>query len=117
MGLILWIDHNTFATSLIEKVFKKKLLPFYTLNNVDDFAYLVNDLNPVLIVLDGETLEKNPEAFKSQYQASPKMQSLPFLLLEPKGDMSFIQNQIGELKRPFDPFELPQIISKLMTSN
>jgi len=106
MGLVLWIDHNTFATSLIERAFKKKSMPFYTLASVDDFAYLVEDLNPVLIVLDGETYEKNASAFIKQYEGSEKMQKLPFILLEPKRDFGFIKNKLGELNKPLEPFKL-----------
>jgi len=117
MGLIFWIDQNTFATSLIERVFKKKQLPFYTLPSVEDFSYLVDDLGPVLIVLDGETYQKNPDAFLKQYEASPKMQEIPFILLEPKGDMGFIKKKIGELKKPVEPFELPEVLAKIFTAN
>ena len=117
MGLVLWIDHNTFATSLIEKVFKKKELPFYTIDSVKDFAYLVDDLAPVLIVLDGETFSQHPELFKQQYSASAKMQSLPFLILDGKGDLSFVKNKIGELKKPLEPFEMPETIAKFLSAN
>lgn len=117
MGLVLWIDQNTFATSLIEKVFKKKALPFYTIDSVKDFAYLVDDLAPTLIVLDGETFSKNPEAFKEQYSGSAKMQELPFLILEGKGDLSFLKNKIGELKKPLEPFDLPETIAKFLSAN
>lgn len=117
MGLILWIDQNTFATSLIERVFKKKALPFYTIESVEDFSYLVDDLNPVAMVLDGATFNKNPERFLQQYQNSPKMLSLPFILLDFDGDSSFIQNKIGELKRPLEPFELPEVLSKILKYN
>lgn len=117
MGLILWIDHNSFATGLIERVFKKRNLPFYTLESVDDFSYLVDDLGPALIVLDGETLARNPEAFQKQYQASIKMQGIPFILLEECGDMSFIKNRVGEIKKPLDPFEIPDQIQKMMSAN
>lgn len=117
MGLVLWIDQNKFATSLIERVFKKKALPFYTIDSVKDFAYLVEDLNPAVIVLDGETFNQNPEAFKLQYASSPKMQGLPFILLEPQGDLDFVKNKIGELKRPLEPFEMPDLILKIFGTN
>ena len=117
MGLILWIDHNTFATSLIEKVFKKRSLPFYTINSVDDFSYLVDDLNPAVIVLDGETFAKNSPVFLKQYENSTKMQSLPFILLEPKSDFGFLKHRIGELKKPLEPFELPELLMKIVSAN
>lgn len=117
MGLILWIDHNTFATSLIERVFKKRDFPFYSINSVDDFSYLVDDLHPVLIVLDEETFSKNAEVFLKQYENSPKMQALPFILLDPKSDFSFLKNKIGELRKPLEPFELPEVLKKMLSVN
>lgn len=117
MGLVLWIDHNMFTTSLVEKVFKKRSLPFYSISSVEDFSYLVDDINPSLIVLDGETFSKNPEVFLSQYKNSLKMQSLPFILLEPKSDFNFLKNVIGELKKPLEPFELPEILEKMASAN
>ncbi|MBA2404335.1 MAG: hypothetical protein H0V66_06155 [Bdellovibrionales bacterium] len=117
MGLILWIDHNTFATSLIEKVFKKKALPFYSLNKLDDFAYLIEDLNPALIILDGETFKANADIFLKQYNGSEKMQALPFILLEAEGDFGFIKNIIGELKKPLEPFDLPELLSKMVSAH
>jgi chemotaxis response regulator CheB len=115
MGLVLWIDHNTFATSLIERAFKKKSLPFYTLTSVDDFAYLVEDLNPALIVLDGETYDMNAAAFLKQYEGSEKMQKLPFVLLEPKSDFGFIKKKLGELKKPLEPFKLPDQLTAMIS--
>jgi hypothetical protein len=117
MGLILWIDMNTFATGLLERVFKKKSLPFYTLDRVEGFSYLVDDLRPVLIVLDGETFLKNPQGFMDQYQQSPMMQKTPFILLDPKSDFSFLTNKIAEIQRPIDPFEIPALIEKLLKGN
>jgi hypothetical protein len=117
MGLILWIDMNTFATGLLERAFKKKSLPFYTLDRVEGFSYLVDDLRPVLIVLDGDTFLKNPQAFLDQYDQSPVMQKTPFILLDPKSDFTFIKNKLAEIKRPIDPFAIPTLIEKLLKGN
>ena len=117
MGLVLWIDQNTFATSLFERVFKKKGLPFYTLTSVDDFSYLVDDLHPALIVLDYETYIKNPDALKRQYSESAKMKSIPFILIEPKEQLEFLENKIGEIKRPIEAFELPEMLNKFLSSH
>jgi hypothetical protein len=45
------------------------------------------------------------------------MQSLPFILLEPKSDFNFLKNVIGELKKPLEPFELPEILEKMASAN
>ena len=115
MGLILWIDQNSFATELLEKVFKKKSMPFYSLNHLNDFSYLVDDLRPQLVVLDGETFASNPSGFLEQYAKSQLMQQLPFVLISPKSDFSFLKNKIGEISKPFDPFEIPDLLLKFST--
>ena len=115
MGLILWIDQNTFATSLLEKVFKKKDLPFYTLPNASDFTYLVEDLNPILIVMDTKTALSHLESFKAQYQTSQKLQSLPFVWVDGQSqDLDFVKNVVGKIERPFDPFEIPETLRKFL---
>lgn len=116
MGLVLWIDQNTFATGLLEKVFKKKNLPFYTLESVDDFLYLIEDIKPKLIVLDRQTFRANPEAFKRQYQ-SEVLKSLPFVLIDPDESLGFIATVVGQIRKPFDPFKIPEILSRFQHLN
>lgn len=117
MGLILWIDQNKFASALVERAFKKLHLPFYSIDSVQDFSYLVEDLNPQVIVLDGTTVSRNYSVFREQYLKSPKMQETHFIFLEPEGDLSFISKKIGEIQRPFDPFEIPKQISNMIGLN
>lgn len=114
MGLVLWIDQNTFASSLVEKVFKKKGLPFYTISSVNDFLYLINDLNPEVVVIDSLTVLENLGPFKAQYNS---MRKLPVITIDHKSDLDFLENRIGEIKRPFDPFKVPEIISNFLKIN
>ncbi len=116
MGLILWIDQNSFATGLLEKVFKQKNLPFYTLASVDDFLYLIEDLKPQLIVLDGPTAKASLELFKKQY-ASQSLNQLPFVVVDMDEDLNFIGNIIGKIKRPFDPFKIPETLKSFQNIN
>ncbi len=112
MGLILWIDENRFATSLLEKVFKQKDLSFYTLDNVNDFSFLVDDLKPEIIVLDTATALKNKEAFKKQFEANSRLKETPFITIGSDSDFTFLK-KMGEIKRPFDPYLIPETILKL----
>ena len=114
MGLVLWIDANTFATELLEKIFKKKALPFYTIPNVQDFVYIVEDLRPEVIVLDTKTAIENLEAFKGQYSS---IKHLPFILVDHNNELPFIEKVRGEFKRPFDPFQVPQMINQILQPN
>ena len=117
MGLVLWIDQNTFATGLLEKVFKKKNLPFYTLPSASDFVYLVNDLRPELIVLDTKTAIADLSAFKAQFEGSEFLQSLPFILIDETPELAFINKVVGHINRPFDPFLVPDMLKNLLNAN
>jgi hypothetical protein len=115
MGLILWIDANTFATGLLEKVFKDQGFSFYCLENVNDFSYLVEDLRPSVLVLDYKTYENGVHRFNEQYQGSELLKNIPFIIIDGSHEDLGISNIIGHLKRPFDPFELPHQIKKMLT--
>jgi chemotaxis response regulator CheB len=114
VGLVLWIDQNTFATGLLEKVFKKKALPFYTIPNAQDFVYLVEDLKPEVIVLDTKTALDGLEAFKGQYEG---IKHLPIILIDDNHELPFVENVRGHIKRPFDPFQVPQILNQILKAN
>jgi DNA-binding NtrC family response regulator len=114
MGLVLWIDQNTFATGLLEKVFKKKNLPFYTLESAEDFSYLVDDLRPELVVLDHQTALNHLTALQHQYAASPRLQQLPFVIIG--GEFPFIKKTVGKINRPFDPFVIPEELQKILAA-
>lgn len=118
MGLVLWIDENTFASSLLEKVFKKEELPFYTLNSAADFSYLVDDLKPVLLVLDGETATKYADQLRAQYESSENLRSLPVVWVGSSASgLDFISKTLGVIERPFDPFEIPSLLKKMTNLN
>lgn len=111
--MVLWIDQNDVATKLFERVFKDKGFSFYTLTSVGDFSYLIADLNPSLIVLDAQTALKDLAALERQYFETNAFSGKPVLLVDPLPGLEFIQNVIGELKRPIDPFTLPEILNKM----
>ena len=113
MGLVLWIDQNTFATSLVEKVFKKKNLSFYSLASAQDFTYLVQDLKPELLVLDSETALHFKDALEKQFADCEYLRALPVVMIDEMGEFPYIKNTIGVIKRPFDPFQIPDILKKI----
>jgi DNA-binding NtrC family response regulator len=117
MGLVLWIDGNTFATGLLEKVFKSKHLPFYTLSDVKDFLYLIDDLRPELLVLDALTVKNEEEKFIKQFELSESLRSLPVVVIGDEDDLPYVRNKVGFLKRPFDPFKVPDVLHGLIRSH
>ena len=114
MGLVLWIDQNTFATSLIERVFKKHGLGFYSLASAKDFAYLVDDLKPEVIVLDFSTATKDLEILRKEYLESSILQQSAFIFLDGHEGLEFIQNNRGQIQRPIDPFKIPALLQKML---
>lgn len=117
MGLVLWIDQNTVSASLVERVFKRRGLAFYSLTKIDHFSYLIEDLRPSVIVLDGATFRDHQELILSQYQASSLMQELPVVLLEPQENMDWIKNKLGSISKPFDPFQIPDLLARILSTN
>ncbi len=114
MNLVLWIDENTFATTLLEKAFKGQNLAFYSLDHANDFIYLVEDLKPRLIVLDAKTALSQLGSLKQQYESSETLKNLPFIMIDDILELSFIENKIGEIHRPFDPFKIPGMLHEWM---
>lgn len=106
MGLIFWIDENTFATSLVEKALKSQGMDFYTVANARDFAYLIQDLKPAFVVVNSATALKNIEAFQRQYEETQGFFGSPVVILGDTEPFSFVTNPIRKLERPFDPFKL-----------
>ena len=112
MGLVLWIDQNEFASNLVERVFKKKGLAFYTIPRPLDFIYLVDDLKPSVVVLDGETILKDLVKFQTQYASSENLRKTPTIIIGSWADLDFIEKKQGILTRPFDPFTIPAFIQE-----
>lgn len=117
MGLVLWIDVNTFATGLIEKVFKKKNLEFYALSSAKDFAYLIEDLKPALLVIDAKTALDSLERFRAQYEQTSGFAGIPVVILDHQPGLEFIQNRSMHLKRPLDPFEVAEVLNKFLAES
>jgi len=114
-GLVLWIDGNEFSTKLVEKVFKQNGLSFYALSSVSDFAYLIEDLSPSLIVVDAQTALNDKERFLAQYQATQGFKSIPVVIIDPVAGLEFLESRVGQILRPFDPFSIPKQLGKLET--
>jgi hypothetical protein len=114
MDLIFWVDANTFATSLIEKVFKKKDIPFYCVADARDFIYLIEDLNPSVLVFDAQTLLNDLASVRNQYEKSNGFKGKPVIILGPMAGLEFIENKVGELEIPIDPFKVYHQIKKII---
>jgi hypothetical protein len=117
VGLVFWIDQNTFATDLLAKIFSRKNIPFYTLESAEDFAFLIEDLKPEVLVLDHATAIASLDRLKAQYGESERLYHLPVILIGGGAQLEFITNRLGEFNRSLDPFSVPEIISKMISSH
>jgi hypothetical protein len=113
VGLVLWIDQNKVSTILLEKVFKNRGLGFYVLSSVNDFAYLIKELNPSVIVVDAQTAIKDLDIFRSQYEQTEGFWNVPVIVLNFSPELQFIKNLAGEIKHPIDPFSIPDQLNKM----
>lgn len=114
MGLILWIDKNSFSASLIAKVFKSRGLEFYHLSDARDFAYLVEDLKPALIVIDAQTATDDLAALERQYQENSAVQNSSYVVIGEWEKLGFIQKKVGQLPRVLEPFEVPDALNRFL---
>ncbi len=117
MGLVLWIDSNTFATGLLERVFKQRGLPFYALETAADFNYLIEDLRPDLLVIDTATARAHTDALRLQHDASAAFRALPVITIDGGAEFDFLDKRIGQIDRPFDPFKIPDILQSMLQQN
>jgi hypothetical protein len=114
VGLVFWIDKNAFSTAFVEKVFKKQNLEFYSLLNVSDFGYLIDDLKPAVIVLDEQTALDQIDLFNKQFSASETMQKTPFILIDERGQLKDLR-KVGNIERPIDPFAMPKVVEEILS--
>lgn len=108
--MVLWIDGNTFAADLIQRVFKSRSLPFYTIPDVRDFAYLVEDLLPELIVIDGDTARKDLGLLREQYERTEALRRARFVVIGSWEGLDFIEGKKGPISRELDPFKVPELL-------
>ncbi|HXH32472.1 MAG TPA: hypothetical protein VNJ01_16855 [Bacteriovoracaceae bacterium] len=117
MGLVLWIDQNTFVSDLVERVFKQENLPFYSLGEFEDFTYLIDDLKPTVIVLDLVTAVAHAEVLGKQYHACEALRSTPVITIGSGDPPEFVKVISGKIDKPFNPFELPKRIAEILKTN
>ena len=55
---IIYINQNKFTCEFVEKLCKQNDIACYTLDQVQDFVYLIDDLRPQIILVASDTFEK-----------------------------------------------------------
>lgn len=65
------------------------------------------------MVLDSQTALENLEKLRFQYDSSEALRNLPVMIINDEGYFDFIQHKIGVISRPFDPFQIPDILKSI----
>lgn len=112
MNLIFWIDENTFATSLAEKALKSQGVDFYTISSAKDFAYLIKDMKPQIVVIESGTILKDLDLFKAQYESTESFYGAKLVMIGTAGELEFL-GDVATLDLPFNPFRLKDFFSKI----
>ncbi len=82
---------------------KDKHIPFYTHAEAKDFAFLIDDLKPVLIVLDQKTAQENLPLFKQEFEKSVLMKTIPCVVIGTWDDLDFIPKKHAQIELPLKP--------------
>lgn len=63
---IFYLNEIKFTCDFVENLSKTSELSCYTLQDTKDFTYLINDLKPLLIIIDSKLYSENKDEFWSQ---------------------------------------------------
>lgn len=114
MGLVLWIDKNEFVTSALEKIYNKQSLSLYTINSAQDIQYLIEDMDPEVIVMDVATYLAHEDRVNMFMAASEKMQSISWISAGTR-EMSFPGVQMkGHIQKPINVMNVHNQIQKIL---
>jgi hypothetical protein len=108
---VFWIDKNKFITGMLEEFAKKFDVKLYTLNSLEGCSYLLDDLNPDVVVLDGETFQISSDELKAV--AMQKLAGRK-LISTGKATLPTELNIIGNIMKPLDVAVVFDTISRLV---
>lgn len=69
---VFYVEKEKFLRSLFESALKAKKREIHTVESLQDNLYLLEDLNPALIILDIETIEKTPDLIPALFDYRAK---------------------------------------------
>lgn len=58
LSQIIYVNEKRFVCQLVEKVCKQNEIACYTVEQIDNFSYIINDLVPQLVVVELDTFTK-----------------------------------------------------------
>lgn len=109
---ILYINKTKFVCDAVEKVCKRAQINCYTLEDSNDFAYLIDDLQVDAVVIDSDTLVMNPEIFWEQLSKATKSVKTVLMGESESGDFDLKMNQVVDMQN-----FASELVDKLVASS
>jgi len=60
---IIYINKTKFTCGFVENLCKEQNVSCYTLQDCNDFSYLIDDLKPEAVIIDGQTYQESEDTF------------------------------------------------------
>ncbi|MBF0206645.1 MAG: hypothetical protein HQK53_07125 [Oligoflexia bacterium] len=108
------IDKIKFRCSMMELVLKSQGMEVFSVNSADDSLYLIKDLRPDLLILDGETISStNDTTFLDCFRQSEEISSTPALVIGNDFDIS-LPNFKGFVHNPVSAVAIIQKVKEAL---
>jgi DNA-binding NtrC family response regulator len=92
---VFYINEIRFVCDTVANICKNNEIECYTLEDVKDFAYLINDLKAQIVIIDVKTLSKDVDCFWNEIKSA---ELLPKILITGQGSEKVASNS----KEKFD---------------
>jgi chemotaxis response regulator CheB len=107
---IFLIDANSMVSLALETLAKKRSERFYTMTNLPEALYFIEDLHPDVLVLDGSSL---PVEAPADLLVLPWIKSVPVVGLGAAlPTWASVLNVKGHIPKPLDPFQFTALVRK-----
>lgn len=112
--VIAYIDNNDAALSMMELVFKQELAAqFYTFSMQPEQVVILLDLNPDLLIFDGDELAQQVADLMPKFKRTPQLALLSSR--KPQEIVPLFEKYRKTIfSRPFNPLKLKQEVLNLM---
>ena len=108
---VLYVEKEKFLRSLFEVALRAKKQEIHTIDSLQNNIYLLNDLNPALIILDWATVQNSPE-LQSVLDFKKTNPSVKIIVTGPTHDIPFKAD--GFFTKPIEVNQLAQKIMSLI---
>jgi hypothetical protein len=92
---VFYINQERFVCQVVENLCKTKGVACYTLDEVSDFSYLLNDLSPNIVVVEEQTYLKHRPQIEQSLQVAN--QQPPVLIMKTLTPLTFFDEILNAL--------------------